>query len=138
MGHAVQLDLGHVRITPASALIGGKLRIEADLHNPTQRAQRVLADLQVHYVKASGEASPKVFKLSTVDIAPGDATCVAGRITELAEGNRTRDRLASDGHIEDQRVELAAGLREPAALLDQVLRQRGGGAGAQGHGANTL
>lgn len=84
VGHAVQLNVAAARITPGDVAIGGKLRIEADLHNPTQRPQRVLADLQVHYVKASGEASPKVFKLSTLDIAPGD-TVTLGKTLSLAQ-----------------------------------------------------
>ncbi|MFC7459559.1 DNA alkylation repair protein [Hydrogenophaga defluvii] len=84
VGHAVQLDVAAARITPAHLAIGGKLRIEADLHNPTQRPQRVLADLQVHYVKASGEASPKVFKLSTLELAPGE-TVTLGKTLSLAQ-----------------------------------------------------
>ncbi len=84
VGHAVQLDVCAVRITPTQAAIGGKLRIEADLHNPTQRPQRVLADLQVHYVKASGEASPKVFKLNTLELAPGE-TVTLGKTLSLAQ-----------------------------------------------------
>jgi 3-methyladenine DNA glycosylase AlkC len=84
VGHAVQLNVAAARITPAHAAIGGKLRIEADLHNSTQRPQRVLADLQVHYVKASGETAPKVFKLSTVEIAPGE-TVTLGKTLSLAQ-----------------------------------------------------
>ena len=84
VGHSVQLDVAAARITPAQVAIGGKLRIEADLHNPTQRPQRVLADLQVHYVKASGEASPKVFKLSTLELAPGE-TVTLGKTLSLAQ-----------------------------------------------------
>ncbi|MFC7410488.1 DNA alkylation repair protein [Hydrogenophaga atypica] len=84
VGHAVQLDVAAARITPAHVLIGGKLRIEVELHNPTQRPQRVLADLQVHYVKASGEASPKVFKLSTLELAPGE-TVTLGKTLSLAQ-----------------------------------------------------
>lgn len=84
VGHAVQLNVAAARITPAHAAIGGKLRIEADLHNPTQRPQRVLADLQVHYVKASGETAPKVFKLSTLELAPGE-TVTLGKTLSLAQ-----------------------------------------------------
>jgi len=84
VGHAVALDVSAVRFTPRSARIGGKLRIEADLHNPGKRSQRVLADLQVHYVKASGGSAPKVFKLSTLDIAPGE-TVTLGKALSLAQ-----------------------------------------------------
>jgi len=89
VGHAVQLDVAAARITPTQAAIGGKLRIEADLHNPGPHTQRVLADLQVHYVKASGEASPKVFKLSTVDIAPGETVTLAKTLSLAQMTTRT-------------------------------------------------
>ena len=84
LGHAVAVAVRDVHITPASPRIGGKLRIAASLHNPLKHPQRVLADLQVHYVKASGETAPKVFKLSTLDIAPG-ATVVLGKTLSLAQ-----------------------------------------------------
>ena len=84
VGHAARLDVSAARITPGHVSIGGKLRIEAVLHNPTRRPQRVLADLQVHYVKANGGTAPKVFKLSTVDIAPGD-TVTLGKTLSLAQ-----------------------------------------------------
>lgn len=76
VGHAVALEVRKVCITPERVPIGGKLRIEADLFNPTKSVQRVLADLQVHYVKANGDTTPKVFKLSTLDIAPGETVTV--------------------------------------------------------------
>jgi len=84
LGHGAALDIAAVRIAPAEAPIGGKLRIEAELHNPTPRSQRVLADLVVHYVKASGGSSPKVFKLATLDIAPGHTVAV-GKTLSLAQ-----------------------------------------------------
>ena len=84
LGHAVALDVRAARVLPASARIGDKVRIEAELHNPTPRPQRVLADLKVHYVKAHGGAAPKVFKLQTLDIAPG-ATVAVGKTLSLQQ-----------------------------------------------------
>lgn len=84
VGHAVALDVRAARITPARARIGDKVRIEAELHNPTPRPQRVLADLKLHYVKANGEAAPKVFKLQTLDIASG-ATVAVGKTLSLQQ-----------------------------------------------------
>lgn len=84
VGHAVALDVRAARVLPARARIGDKVRIEAELHNPTPEAQRVLADLKVHYVKANGGAAPKVFKLQTLDIAPG-ATVAVGKTLSLQQ-----------------------------------------------------
>lgn len=84
VGHAVALDVRAARVLPARARIGDKVRIEAELHNPTAEPQRVLADLKVHYVKAHGGSAPKVFKLQTLDIAPG-ATVAVGKTLSLQQ-----------------------------------------------------
>lgn len=84
VGHAVALDVRAARVLPARARIGDKVRIEAELHNPTSLPQRVLADLKVHYVKAHGSAAPKVFKLQTLEIAPG-ATVAVGKTLSLQQ-----------------------------------------------------
>lgn len=84
VGHAVALHVQAARVVPACARIGDKVRIEAELHNPTPQPQRVLADLKVHYVKAHGGAAPKVFKLQTLDIAPG-ATVAVGKTLSLQQ-----------------------------------------------------
>ena len=84
VGHAVALDVRAARVLPARARIGDKVRIEAELHNPTPQPQRVLADLKVHYVKAHGGAAPKVFKLQTLDIPPG-ATVAVGKTLSLQQ-----------------------------------------------------
>ena len=84
LGHAVTLVVQAVRITPQQPQIGAKLRIEADLHNPEPHSQRVLADLEVRYVKANGQTAPKVFKLATLDIAPGQ-TVTLGKTLSLAQ-----------------------------------------------------
>ncbi len=41
-----------------------------EMANQASGVQRVLVDLRVHYVKANGKHSPKVFKLKTVELAP--------------------------------------------------------------------
>ena len=84
VGHAVALDVRAARVLPARARIGDKVRIEAELHNPTPQSQRVLADLKVHYVKAHGGAAPKVFKLQTLDI-PAGATVAVGKTLSLQQ-----------------------------------------------------
>ncbi len=84
VGHAVALDVRVARVVPARARIGDKVRIEVELRNPTPQPQRVLADLKVHYVKAHGGAAPKVFKMQTLDIAPG-ATVAVGKTLSLQQ-----------------------------------------------------
>ena len=71
-GHVPTVTLGHQTIAPARPPIGGAVAIGFDLHNPTAEAQDVLVDLQVHYVKANGTRSAKVFKLRALKLAAGE------------------------------------------------------------------
>ena len=69
-GHAGQAHPENVDIAPRQARIGTAVRVAFDLVNPTPEHQALLVDLQVHYIKASGAAHPKVFKLRTVALGP--------------------------------------------------------------------
>ena len=53
---------------------GAAVRIAFDLVNPGTGAEAVVADLRIHFVKARGETSPKVFKLRQVVVGPGSAS----------------------------------------------------------------
>lgn len=76
-GQSANVRIGEVAITPKRAQIGGKLVIAFDVGNATKQRQRVLVDLRVFYVKANGSAAPKVFKLTTLDLAPGETARVS-------------------------------------------------------------
>ena len=80
-GKAAQVAVGGVRITPIKAEIGGTMTIAFELTNPHSRAQNLLVDLAVHYVKANGQAKPKVFKLKTLEIAPGQTAQFAKKLS---------------------------------------------------------
>ena len=59
-----------VRITPSRPAIGSSVGIMCEVASQASGVQRLLVDLRVHYVKANGKSSPKVFKLKTVELAP--------------------------------------------------------------------
>jgi 3-methyladenine DNA glycosylase AlkC len=56
---------------PAAVRIGERVTLRCALHNPTHQPATALVDWRVHYVKANGSQSPKVFKGRTVSIEPG-------------------------------------------------------------------
>lgn len=58
-------------VEPEAVTIGDRVRIQVDLRNPDAEPRSVLVDLRVHFVKANGSLRPKVFKGSTLDLAPG-------------------------------------------------------------------
>lgn len=70
-GKAARVEVLNPAITPAKVHIGQSVRIGFDLHNPTNRRQEVLVDFQVHFVKSGGSTSAKVFKLKSLELAPG-------------------------------------------------------------------
>jgi len=83
-GEPARVRVAQARITPARAVLGGSVTVVFELTNTGERPQRVLVDFQIHFVKASGQARPKVFKLKTVELAPHE-TVTLGKTVSLAD-----------------------------------------------------
>lgn len=71
-GAKAALDVVAHAVEPRRPRLGGKVVLTVTLQNPTRRAQQVVVDLVVHFVKAHGGTSPKVFKLANVAFGGGD------------------------------------------------------------------
>ena len=80
-GAAGSFAIGKVAITPRRARIGGSVVIDFELRNTAKRKQRFLVDYRVHFVKASGRTSAKVFKLSEVALAPGERIGLSSKVS---------------------------------------------------------
>jgi 3-methyladenine DNA glycosylase AlkC len=61
-----------LRLSPPTLAIGGSVELALRLASSSRDAQRLVIDLVVHYVKANGTTSPKVFKGWTIELAPGE------------------------------------------------------------------
>ena len=83
-GSAARVALREPSVTPTRVVIGGQVRVQVVVHNPGRRRQRLLLDLQVDYVKARGQTGPKVFKLTTLALGPGESAQV-GKTLSLAD-----------------------------------------------------
>jgi len=59
-----------VSCDPPKVGIGGRVRIVVGISNPSHEEIRVLSDLRIHFVKANGSTSPKVFKGAELRIGP--------------------------------------------------------------------
>ncbi len=57
-------------VSPGRLKLGGDVTISADLVSTGETDQRIVADYAVHYVKANGGTSRKIFKLRQFDLAP--------------------------------------------------------------------
>lgn len=76
-------------VAPDRVAIGGKVSVVAALHNPTDRSLPGLIDLRVHFVKANGETSPKVFKGAEIQVPPGETATVAKSVSLKQHSTRT-------------------------------------------------
>ena len=84
VGEPAQVRLDAVRITPARPRLGESVRIAFRLSASGAQPQRLQVDLRVHFVKASGKARPRVFRLRTLELASGASVDLA-RTVSLAD-----------------------------------------------------
>lgn len=66
----VEIRLECQKVTPTTAKIGGKVTLSFELVNQSTRSQKLVVDCQVHFIKANGQANPKVFKVRNIELAP--------------------------------------------------------------------
>ena len=74
---------------PLTARIGGQVRIAVEVRNPSDEETGALVDFRVHFVKARGTASPKVFKGAEKILQPGGKARVRKTITLVQQSTRT-------------------------------------------------
>ncbi|MCC7044933.1 MAG: DNA alkylation repair protein [Acidobacteria bacterium] len=83
-GRDADVTIEDVVIAPKRVERGGKVVVAFTVRSTARRAQRVLVDLRLHFVKARGKASPKVFKLKAADL-DGGATMSCRKTVSLAD-----------------------------------------------------
>lgn len=66
-----RVEVTEVRVEPDRVPIGGSARLSLTLVSTDEEPQQLMVDYVIHYVKANGSASPKVFKLTTLELEPG-------------------------------------------------------------------
>jgi len=84
LGNDANISVSNAGITPAFAKIGGSVAIAFEVTNEDSQNRCVLVDCRVHFMKASGKTSPKVFKLKTVNLMPQETVRLKKSIS-LAE-----------------------------------------------------
>lgn len=97
-GKSAKVAVDNARITPKRVTKGDPVSIACEITNTSTRRQRVLVDLRVHFIKANGKPSPKVFKLKVLDLAPQQSIALQKKIS-LAEMT-TRKHYAGVHHVE--------------------------------------
>lgn len=64
-------------VAPHRLTLGERLNLSFTLKSEAQEPQRLVVDYIVHYVKKSGAALPKVFKLKEFTLPAGASVCIA-------------------------------------------------------------
>ncbi len=75
LGHtdAPEVEVPGFRISPDVLELGGELLLKAEIASLSSSTQNLVVDYAVHFVKANGKTSPKVFKGRNICL-PGGAT----------------------------------------------------------------
>jgi 3-methyladenine DNA glycosylase AlkC len=83
-GKQPKIALANITLTPKHPRIGDKITLSFEITNTDKRHQRLLVDLRIHFVKANGKTSPKVFKLKTLELGATE-TAPISKTLSLAE-----------------------------------------------------
>ena len=75
-------------IDPTEVRIGESVRFTADLEHPGDEQYDVFVDIVVHFVKANGRTSPKVFKGGERSIPAGETAVVSKKISVAQHSTR--------------------------------------------------
>ena len=101
-----------VVVEPEAVDIGDSIRITVDLVNPSDQSSEALIDIVVHFVKANGSTSPKVFKGGERSLQPGGRAVVSKRISVAQLSTRTH---YPGVHIVEVQI---SGRREPGGSFE--------------------
>lgn len=80
-GATAKVQVAGARFEPRRVKLESTLRFSFELVSRHRRAQELLVDYAVHFVKASGARRPKVFKLRKVVLAAGQRLRLDGRVS---------------------------------------------------------
>lgn len=111
-GAAPKLEASIV-CTPAKLRLGQVLSIEATLHSTARRTQSLAIDYVMHYARAGGATSQKVFKWTETELAPGAALTFHKRQT-------IKDFTTRKHHPGVHRIELQVNGRRVAETVFEL------------------
>lgn len=81
VGAPAKVVVGRVRLAPKTVHVGGVLSFSVVVESAARRAQSLMIDYAVHFVKANGALRAKVFKLKRLTLGPGAAVELAGKVS---------------------------------------------------------
>jgi len=88
-GRQASVAIEDVQIAPRRVKIGGRVSVSFVVRSRSRAPQDLLVDLAVHFVKASGRSSAKVFKVKRVALPAGDRVALARSVSLAVHTTRT-------------------------------------------------
>jgi len=83
-----KIDVTQFACEPSTISLGQQIELTAVIASAGELDQLLVVDFIVHHVSASGSTSPKVFKWTTVGIAPADSVTLTKRRTIATASTR--------------------------------------------------
>ena len=80
-GRAPSIAIEDVRFEPARVAIGTRVTVRFAVRSRSNRAQHLLVDMAVHFVKANGRTAPKVFTVKRLTLAPRERMALQSRVS---------------------------------------------------------
>ncbi|HMP77239.1 MAG TPA: DNA alkylation repair protein [Kiritimatiellia bacterium] len=74
-----RVEVRGLRVAPRRIAVGDAVTLSFELRSTAPTAQSLMIDYVMHHVKANGATSPKVFKLTTKRLKPGESVRVEKR-----------------------------------------------------------
>jgi 3-methyladenine DNA glycosylase AlkC len=85
-------EIHQVTIEPTRPRIGDTVRFSVVVGNTGERRAAFNIDLRVHFIKANGATSPKVFKIREVELDPGARITLSKSVSLQQQTTRTHHR----------------------------------------------
>jgi hypothetical protein len=76
-GDEAKVQISKFLLEPHNLKLGDRLNLSFNLKSTAAEPQRLVVDYVVHYVKKSGVAAPKVFKLKELTLGAGASVSIA-------------------------------------------------------------
>jgi hypothetical protein len=80
-GGTAKVALRNASVAPARVKRAEPFTLQFELANTARLVQQVLVDLRIHYAKANGSMSAKVFRLRTLELAPAATATFSKRLS---------------------------------------------------------
>jgi 3-methyladenine DNA glycosylase AlkC len=83
-----RVRIGNATISLRKVAMGEAVRLSFEVESMARGPQRLLIDYAVHFVKANGSTRPKVFKLRTLTLQPGETIAFSATVSLAAMTTR--------------------------------------------------